>query len=87
MTTWRRKGPKGCFARRIDKRLAFLERAKPPFDKLFWLLHAPEPGGYVTHTLAAKTREDVFVLADRLLEPGETVDTEKVLDPSVTPTA
>jgi hypothetical protein len=31
------------------------------------LLHAPEPGGYVTHTLAAKTNKDVFVLADTML--------------------
>jgi hypothetical protein len=44
-----------------------LERAKPPFEKLFWLLHSPEPGGYVTHTLAAKTNKDVFALADAML--------------------
>lgn len=71
---WRRKGPKGCYTTRVGSRLAFLERALPPYHEIFWLLHAPEPGGYVTHTLAAKTREDVFVLAERILTPP--VETE-----------
>jgi hypothetical protein len=67
MTEWKRKGPKGCYRKVHEGRVVFLERAKPPFEKLFWLLHTPEPGGYVTHTLAAKTNKDVLVLADAML--------------------
>ena len=67
MTEWKRKGPKGCYRKVHEGRVVFLERAKPPFEKLFWLLHAPEPNGYVTHTLAAKTNKDLFVLADAML--------------------
>ena len=67
MTTWKRKGPKGCYRAIHEGRIVLLERARPPFEKLFWLLHAPEPGGYVTHTLAAETREDVFKLAEAML--------------------
>jgi hypothetical protein len=67
MTTWKRKGPKGCYETMIEGRKTFLSRAGGPYGLILWSLHIPEPGGYYIHTLAARTKQDIFRLADRVI--------------------
>jgi hypothetical protein len=67
MTTWKRKGPKGCYRTVHEGRIVLLERARPPTDT-FWLLHRPDgKGGLTTETLYAKTVEAALRTADALL--------------------
>ncbi len=67
MTTWKRKGPKGCYRTVHEGRIVLLERTRPPTET-FWLLHRPDGnGGLTTKTLYATTTEAALKTADALL--------------------
>lgn len=68
MTTWKRKGPKGCYRKTHKDRTVLLERTRPPTETL-WLLHRPDgKGGLMTDTLYATTTELALRTADVMLE-------------------
>ena len=67
MTTWKRKGPKGCYRKTHDGRTVLLERARPPAE-VMWLLHRPDgKGGIVSDTLYGPTTEAALKTADAIL--------------------
>ncbi len=73
MITWKRKGPKGCYRTVHEGRIVLLERAKAPYNQL-WFMHEPDgAGGLSTSTIFGQTSEDAQRGATALLlqqKPG-----------------
>jgi hypothetical protein len=71
--TWKRKGPKGCYRTVHEGRIVLLERAKAPYNQL-WFMHEPDgAGGLSTSTIFGQTSEDAQRGATALLlqqKPG-----------------
>jgi hypothetical protein len=67
MIAWKRKGPKGCYRTVHEGRIVLLERAKAPYNQL-WFMHEPDgAGGLSTSTIFGKTSEDAQRGATALL--------------------